>query len=58
MIRYIAAFLILTAVIYFGITAWQTLSNSDKWSLVKSLTYSVCCAIIAFAILTVVVVVF
>jgi hypothetical protein len=58
MIRYVLIFAVLTALIYVGIHGWRLLSNLDKWTVIKTLTLSVLCATIAFAVLTTIVVLF
>jgi len=58
MIRYVLIFAVLTALIYGGIHGWRLLSNLDKWTVIKTLTLSVLCATIAFAVLTTIVVLF
>jgi hypothetical protein len=47
MIRIVLAFLILSVLIHFGIMGWQKMSGSDKWSLTKSVTYSIIVALLA-----------
>ena len=47
MIRIVLAFLILSVLIHFGIMSWQKMSGSAKWSLTKSITYSIIVALLA-----------
>jgi hypothetical protein len=52
------AFLIAFAIFYFGIAGFRNLTGKDKWALVKLLSYSVTCAILAIVFLVVLVVIF
>ena len=58
MIRIIFAFVILAALIHFGITAWQKMSGSERWSLTKTATYSIIVALLALAVMMFMVVLF
>ena len=58
MIRLWLAFAILAVVIHFGITAWRNMSGKDRWSLTKSLGYSIIVALLALAVMTAIVILF
>lgn len=47
MIRFVFAFIILAALIHFGITGWQKLNNLERWSLTKTAIYSIIVALLA-----------
>jgi hypothetical protein len=58
MIRIVFAFVILAALIHFGIMGWQKMSGSERWSLTKSLTYSIIVALLAIVVMMFMVVLF
>ena len=58
MIRLWLAFAILAVVIHFGITAWRNMAGKDRWSLTKSLGYSIIVALLALAVMTAIVILF
>ncbi len=58
MIRFIFLFVILAVLIHFGITAWQSLSGSERWSLTKRLGYSIIVALLAIVVMMFIVVLF
>ena len=58
MIRLWLAFAILAVVIHFGITAWRNMSGKDRWTLTKSLGYSIIVALLALAVMTAIVILF
>jgi hypothetical protein len=58
MIKFIFAFVILAALIHFGIMAWQKMSGSERWTLTKSVTYSIIVALLAIVVMMFLVVLF
>jgi cytochrome bd-type quinol oxidase subunit 1 len=58
MIRIVFAFIVLSALIHFGIMAWQKMSGSERWTLTKSLTYSIIVALLAIVAMMFLVVLF
>ena len=58
MIRFIFVFVILAVLIHFGIMAWQKMSGSERWTLTKSLTYSIIVALLAIVVMMFMVVLF
>jgi hypothetical protein len=58
MIRFIFVFAILAALIHFGIIAWQKMSGSERWTLTKSVTYSIIVALLAIVVMMFLVVLF
>lgn len=58
MIRVFLAFAILAALIHFGIMGWRSMSGKERWSLTKSLGYSIIVALLAIVVMTFIVVLF
>jgi hypothetical protein len=58
MIRFIFLFALLAALIHFGIMGWQKLSGSERWSLTKSLGYSIIVSLLAVVVMTFLVILF
>ena len=58
MIRFIFLFVILAAVIHFGIGAWQKMSGTERWSLTKTLGYSIMVASLAVMVMVLIVILF
>ena len=58
MIRLWLIFVIFAVLIYFGITAWRNMSGKERWTLTKSITYSIIVALLAVLVMTVIVIVF
>jgi hypothetical protein len=58
MIRFIFVFAILAVLIHFGIMAWQKMSGSERWTLTKSVTYSIIVALLAIVVMMFLVVLF
>ena len=58
MIRLWLTFFIVSALIHFGVTGWRSLNHLEKWSLTKTLGYSIIISMLAVAFLTVVVILF
>jgi len=58
MIRLWLAFAILAVVIHFGITAWRKMEGKERWTLTKSIAYSILVALLAVLAMTVIVILF
>jgi hypothetical protein len=52
MIRLWLAFIILAVLIHFGIQTWRKMSGKEKWSLTKSLGYSIIVSLLALMVMT------
>ena len=58
MIRLWLAFIIFAVLIHFGITVWRKMERKDRWSLTKSLFYSIIVSLLALAVMTAIVILF
>jgi hypothetical protein len=58
MIRLWLIFAILAVVIHLGITAWRNMTGKERWTLTKSVTYSIIVALLAVLVMTVIVILF
>ena len=58
MIRLWLAFAVLAVLIHFGITAWRNLNGKERWSLTKTLGYSILVSLAAVMLMTVFVIAF
>jgi len=58
MIRFLLVFAILAVLIHFGITAWQKMSGSERWTLTKTAIYSILVALLAIVVMMFLVVLF
>jgi hypothetical protein len=58
MIRLWLAFIIVAVLIHFGITAWRKMEGKERWTLTKSVTYSIIVALLAVLVMTVIVILF
>jgi hypothetical protein len=58
MIRFWLVFVILTAIIHFGITTVREFDGKARWALTKSITYSILVALLAVLVMTVIVILF
>ena len=58
MIRFIFLFAVLAALIHFGIIGWQKLSGTERWSLTKTLGYSIIVSLLAIVVMMFMVVLF
>jgi hypothetical protein len=58
MIRLWLVFAVLAVGIHFGITAWRNLNGQERWTLTKSVTYSIGVALLAVVAMTVIVILF
>lgn len=58
MIRLWLVFAILTVLIHFGITAWRKMEDKERWTLTKSITYSIIVALLAVLVMVGIVILF
>jgi len=58
MIRLWLAFIVIAALIHFGIQAWRDMTGKDRWSLTKSLGYSIIVALLTLAVMVTIVILF
>lgn len=58
MARVILAFLIAMALFHFGIQAWRSVTNKQRWTVIKTLTYSLFLAILTTVAMVLLVIVF
>lgn len=58
MIRLWLAFAVLAVLIHFGITAWRNMEGKERWTLTKSIGYSIIVALLALAVMTTLVILF
>jgi hypothetical protein len=58
MAKIILSFIILSFIFYFGITAVRSMSGKDRWTLTKSIAYSIIVALLAVLVMTAIVILF
>jgi hypothetical protein len=58
MIRLWLVFVILAVLIHFGITAVREMDGKERWTLTKSISYSIIVALLAVLVMTVIVILF
>ena len=58
MIRLWLACIVIAGLIHFGITAWRNMTGKERWTLTKSVTYSIIVALLAVLVMTLLVVIF
>ena len=58
MIRLWLAFAILAVLIHFGITTVRKMDGKERWTLTKSITYSILVALLAVLVMTIIVILF
>ena len=58
MTRLFLAFAILAVGIHFGITACRKMGGKERWTLAKTLAYSIIVALLAVLVMTVIVILF
>jgi len=58
MIRLWLVFFIFAILIHLGITSWRALGGLEKWTLTKSLGYSILVSLLTLAVMTVIVILF
>jgi hypothetical protein len=58
MIRLWLVFIVFAFLIHFSITSWRALSGKEKWSLTKSIGYSIFVSVLAVLAMSLLVVLF
>jgi hypothetical protein len=58
MIRLWLVFIVFAVLIHFSIVSWRALSGKEKWSLTKTLGYSIIVSLLAVAVMTTIVILF
>jgi hypothetical protein len=58
MMRGIVLWLMVTAIFYFAIPAWRSLTGKEKWSLTKHVSYTIMCSVLALLTLVLIVILF
>jgi len=58
MIRLWLAFAILAVLIHLGITAWRKMEGKERWTLTKSVVYSILVSLLAVLAMTAIVILF
>ena len=58
MIRLWLAFIIVAVLIHFGITAWRNMTGKERWTLTKSVVYSIIVASLALVVMVGIVIAF
>jgi hypothetical protein len=58
MIRLWLTFFVLSALIHFGIISWRSMTGKDRWSLTKTLIYSIIVASLAMLVMVGIVIIF
>jgi len=58
MIRLWFVFAVLAVLIHFGITVWRKMERKERWTLTKSITYSIIVSLLAVLAMTIIVVLF
>ena len=58
MIRLWLVFAILAVLIHLGITTWRKMEGKERWTLTKSVTYSIIVSLLAVLVMTVIVILF
>ncbi len=58
MIRLWLAFAVLAVLVHFGITAWRNMEGKERWTLTKSIGYSIIVSLLAVLVMTAIVILF
>jgi len=58
MIRFLLAFHVLFFAFYFGILAFRSATNKQRWRLTKLVSYSILCTVLTITVLTFFVILF
>jgi hypothetical protein len=58
MIRLWLVFAVIAVLIHLGITTWRKMEGKERWTLTKSLTYSILVALLAVLVMTIIVILF
>lgn len=58
MAKVIISFFVFYSIFHIGIHAFRALTDSEKWSLTKTVFYSILCSVLTIATLTTIVILF
>jgi hypothetical protein len=58
MIRLWATFILIAIIIHYGIISWRSLTGKERWSLTKTLFYSIIVSLLTLAVMIAIVVIF
>lgn len=58
MIRLWLTFAVIAVLIHFGITAWRNMTGKEKWTLTKSIVYSIIVATLTLVVMVGLVILF
>jgi hypothetical protein len=58
MIKLWLAFAILAVLVHFGIIAWRNMNNKERWTLTKSVSYSIIVSLLSVMVMTAIVILF
>ena len=58
MIRLWLIFFIIAILIHFGLSGWRSLTGKEKWTLTKSIGYSIIIALLAVLAMSLIVIIF
>ncbi len=58
MIRLWLVFAILAVLIHFGITGWRSMTGKERWTLTKTVSYSIIVSLLAIVVMMFIVVLF
>ena len=58
MIRIWLSFFFIALIVHFGVQAWRDMTGKERWSLTKSIAYSILVALLAVLAMTVIVILF
>jgi hypothetical protein len=58
MIKLWLAFVILAVLVHFGIIAWRNMNNKERWTLTKSVSYSIIVSLLSVMVMTAIVILF
>jgi len=58
MIKLWLAFAVLAVLIHLGITAWRKMEGRERWTLTKSIAYSILVSLLAVLVMTAIVILF
>jgi len=56
--KIIANFFIVWGLVMLGVIAFRTMTNKERWTLIKTVAFSAGCAILALVVLTTIVILF
>ena len=58
MIRLLLAFIIIAGLIHFGVQAWRDMTGKERWTLTKSLGYSIIVSLLTLVVMVSIVILF